>query len=109
LIQKTRKTGEGRGARLAHMSDSPTLAYPPRIDMVAIAATANIRRHYHISWTRDLFDHFIVDLHWGRIGTRGQTKSTSFADNNAATKFIASVLKKRASAQKRIGVPYQIL
>jgi predicted DNA-binding WGR domain protein len=82
---------------------------PARIDMVAISATANIRRHYRIINARDLFDHIVIDLHWGRIGTRGQSKSVSFAAQTDADKFVAQVLRRRASAKKRLGVGYQIL
>jgi predicted DNA-binding WGR domain protein len=87
----------------------PPLVVPHRIDMVAISATANIRRHYRISYTRDLFDHILVECQWGRIGTRGQSKSVSFADEADATGYVAHVLKRRASAKKRLGVGYQIL
>jgi predicted DNA-binding WGR domain protein len=87
----------------------PPLVVPHRIDMVAISATANIRRHYRISYTRDLFDHILVDCHWGRIGTRGQAKSVSFENDVDANRYVANVLKRRASAKKRLGVGYQIL
>jgi predicted DNA-binding WGR domain protein len=86
-----------------------TLTLPARIDMVAICAAANVRRHYRIIYARDLFDHIVVDLHWGRIGTRGQSKQICFAKQQEAEKFVAQVLRRRASAKKRLGVAYQIL
>jgi predicted DNA-binding WGR domain protein len=86
-----------------------TFSLPARIDMVAISDTANIRRHYRIICARDLFDQIVVDLHWGRIGTRGQSKQVSFAGQTEADKYVAQVLRRRASAKKRLGVAYQIL
>jgi predicted DNA-binding WGR domain protein len=86
-----------------------TFSLPARIDMVAISDTENIRRHYRIIYSHDLFDQIIIDLHWGRIGTRGQSKQVSFAGQTEADKFVAQVLRRRASAKKRLGVAYQIL
>jgi predicted DNA-binding WGR domain protein len=86
-----------------------TSPLPARIDMVAICPSANIRRHYRIIYARDLFDQIIIDLHWGRIGTRGQSKQVSFARQTEADKFVTQVLRRRASAKKRLGVAYQIL
>jgi predicted DNA-binding WGR domain protein len=88
------------------VNSSPLTA---RIDTVAICETANSRRHYHIIYARDLFDHIVVDLHWGRIGTRGQSKSISFAEKPDADKFAAQILRRRASAKKRLGVAYEVL
>lgn len=80
-----------------------------RIDMVAISETLNIRRRYRISVSHDLFNHVIVDLHWGRIGTRGCSTRHSFAAQTDAEKFVKEVLRRRTTAKKRLGVGYQLL
>lgn len=67
----------------------------------------NIARVYHLSVSIDLFGWTIVDRHWGRIGTAGQSRRESFRDIADAERLIASVRRRRASAQKRIGVPYK--
>ncbi|OYX47400.1 WGR domain-containing protein [Novosphingobium sp. CECT 9465] len=70
----------------------------------------NVARRYVISRSQDLFGVSIVELTWGRIGTRGQGKRLSFADAADAADaehFIAGLLRRRASATRRIGVPYR--
>ena len=82
-------------------------APPPQIHLQAIDKTRNIARGYRIDTSRDLFGHWIIDLHWGRIGTRGQSRTFSFAEIQAAQTFVRQTLSRRASARKRIGVAYE--
>lgn len=82
-------------------------ALPIRLHLQAIDRARNIARNYAIEASADLFGHIIVDLHWGRIGTKGQGRSLSFAETQDASKFVSLTLNRRASATKRIGVPYR--
>ena len=84
---------------------SPALAI--RLHLQAIDPARNIARRYAIEASADLFGHIIVDLHWGRIGTKGQGRTISFAYVPDATRFVRQTLNRRASATKRIGVGYR--
>lgn len=76
------------------------------IHLQAFAPERNVARRYSIALSSDLFGHWIVELRWGRIGTKGQGRRISFADEGAASRFVRSVLSRRASATRRIGVGY---
>jgi predicted DNA-binding WGR domain protein len=76
------------------------------IHLQALAPERNVARRYSIALSGDLFGHWIVELRWGRIGTRGQGRRISFPDKGAASRFVRSVLSRRASATRRIGVGY---
>jgi predicted DNA-binding WGR domain protein len=73
----------------------------------AIDPTRNLARQYTISLARDMFGRWVVDYRWGRVGTAGQGRRASFADDVAAQVFIGQLLKRRAGATRRIGVPYR--
>jgi predicted DNA-binding WGR domain protein len=79
---------------------------PAAIRLQAIDHGRNIARRYAIEASPDLFGHWIVALHWGRIGTKGQSRICSFAKQPDAARFVRTTLRRRASAQKRIGVAY---
>ena len=90
------------------MQTSPLCpALPLRLRLQAIVPARNIARRYAIEASADLFGHIIVDLHWGRIGTKGQGRTVSFAQVQDAARFVRQTLSRRASATKRIGVPYR--
>ncbi len=76
------------------------------IHLQAINPDRNVARDYRIALSMDLFGHWIIDLHWGRIGTRGQKRTVSFADAEHAVRFVRHTLTRRAGSQKRIGVAY---
>jgi hypothetical protein len=44
---------------------------------------------------------------FGRIGARGRTLRYEFANQAAATAFVRSRLRRRATAIRRLGVPYR--
>lgn len=73
----------------------------------AIDESRNIARDYRLSVSVDLFGWFIVERHWGRIGSKGQSVISSFSTQQAAERFIASIRTRRAGAKKRIGVGYE--
>lgn len=79
---------------------------PSPIELIAIDEPRNIRRRYRIEVCRDLFGFTLVETRWGRIGGRGQAAVHVFGDENDALAFVRRTLRRRASAERRIGVPY---
>ncbi|WP_230487970.1 WGR domain-containing protein [Novosphingobium sp. ES2-1] len=73
----------------------------------AVCGERNIARRYTVALSQDLFGASIVDFAWGRIGSRGQGRAVSFASEDEAARFARQLLRRRASAPKRIGVPYR--
>ncbi len=73
----------------------------------AICPERNVARRYSVALNRDLFGASIVEFARGRIGTRGQGRAVSFASEDEASRFARQLLRRRASAHKRIGVPYR--
>ena len=73
----------------------------------AVDPERNIARDYELLVTTDLFGWTLVERRWGRIGTAGQSSCSSFADQNAAAQMVASIRRRRESAQQRIGVGYR--
>lgn len=73
----------------------------------AVDRPRNIARRYSVALTKDLFGSAIVEFSWGRIGTRGQSRTVSFAQGSEADRFIAQLLRRRAGAPMRIGVAYR--
>ncbi len=75
----------------------------------AIDRDRNIARRYSIAVSQDLFGTAIVAFAWGRIGTRGQSRTISFAAADDAQRFVKQLLRRRAGARKRIGVGYRLV
>ena len=65
-------------------------------------------RAYRIDAGHDLFGRWSIEVTYGRIGRRGRSVTYSAADDAAAAAIVRNCLHRRASAPKRIGVPYQI-
>lgn len=65
-------------------------------------------RAYRIDAGQDLFGQWNIEVTYGRIGRRGRSVTYSAADDAAAAAIVRNCLHRRASAPKRIGVPYQI-
>lgn len=80
---------------------------PDPIELVALDPSRNIRRRYSISASLDLFGMIIVETCWGRIGACGQAQRHAFADRAAAERHIATTLRRRGTAEDRIGVAYR--
>lgn len=97
MIQTSRQTSCRLARKLARMET---------IHLVAIDSARNIRRRWSVSVIRDLFGQVMVETCWGRIGARGRSLTRSFADETQATRHIAALLARRASAVRRIGVAY---
>ena len=96
----TLESGQGQGVPMAQ-------SFECNDHWQAIDEKRNIARDYRISVSVDLFDWFIVERQWGRIGSRGQSVSSSFSTQQAAEGFIASIRARRAGAKRRIGVGYE--
>lgn len=84
-----------------------TAVLPPSpIDLIAVDFTRNVRRSYRIEIGQDLFGLVAVTISWGRIGTKGRSATVVFGHVDEAAAYVQALLRRRASAQKRIGVPY---
>lgn len=75
----------------------------------AVDRARNVARRYSIVQSTDLFGATLVEVGWGRIGTRGQGRTVSFAKSADAERFIKGLLRRRASAPKRFGVAYRTI
>ena len=80
---------------------------PCRCELVALDPARNIWRRYTITTSIDLFGIVIVESRWGGIGTYGKAKLRAFGDCAAAERYITTNLRRRGTAQKRIGLPYR--
>lgn len=78
------------------------------IQLEACDPARNIWRSYCITAGQDLFGNWIVAMNYGRIGSRGTTKTIVLADEEAVRRYVQQCLKKRETAPKRIGVGYSI-
>ena len=65
-------------------------------------------RAYRIDAGPDLFGHWLVQVTYGRIGAPGRTLTYSAADAGGARRIVHRCLARRATAPRRVGVPYQI-
>lgn len=65
-------------------------------------------RAYQIDPEHDLFGQWSIEVTYGRIVRRGRSVTYSAADDAGAAAIVRNCLHRRASAPKRIGVPYQI-
>ncbi|BAU94036.1 hypothetical protein MPPM_5431 (plasmid) [Methylorubrum populi] len=64
-------------------------------------------RSYRVEAGRDLFGTWVVAITFGRIGaTRGRTVTYIAGDELGAQRLARACLQRRASAPRRIGVPY---
>lgn len=87
----------------------PAIALFSPIELIATDPARNIRRRYAICVTPDLFGAYIVETSWGRIGARGQSKCFFFPDRAGAERHVAAILRRRGTAENRIGVAYRVV
>jgi hypothetical protein len=64
-------------------------------------------RSYRLEAGTDLFGAWLVDVTYGRIGTRGRRLRFVAGDEAEERKLVHKNLRRRATARKRIGVPYR--
>jgi predicted DNA-binding WGR domain protein len=68
----------------------------------------NIRRSYLIQAGQDLFDNWVMEINYGRIGRNGRKKTILLPDEDCTKEAVIKCLKKRTSATKRIGAGYRV-
>lgn len=64
-------------------------------------------RAYLLEAGTDLFGAWLVDVTYGRIGTRGRRIRYVVRDETEARNLVRENLRRRATAKRRIGVAYQ--
>ncbi|MFK3890598.1 WGR domain-containing protein [Sphingomonas sp. NPDC079357] len=82
-----------------------TLPYTA-IELVARNPVRGVHRRWRMQAARDLFGRFTVETAWGRIGAPGRTLMRSFAAEDEALRYVRALLRRRASAPRRLGVRY---
>jgi WGR domain len=65
-------------------------------------------RQYRVEAGTDLFGSWVVEITYGRIGTAGRSRCFVVRDEGEARRLAQSILKRRASAPRRIGVAYRV-
>ena len=80
-----------------------------RITMEARNPAGGCLRHYRVEAGTDLFGVWVVQISYGRIGSVGCSRSYVVRDEAEARRLTQSILKRRATAPRRIGVPYRTL
>jgi predicted DNA-binding WGR domain protein len=65
-------------------------------------------RAYRIEAGTDLLGDWVVDVIYGRIGTRGRRIRHVASDEAQARRIVRHCLQHRATAPRRIGVSYQL-
>jgi hypothetical protein len=79
-----------------------------RIRLDACDPTRRCWRAYRIEAGTDLLGDWLVDVTYGRIGSRGRTVRHVARDEADARRIVRHCLQRRATAPKRIGVAYQL-
>ncbi|AKH44313.1 putative DNA-binding WGR domain protein [Altererythrobacter atlanticus] len=77
------------------------------VHLRAVDPARNVARRYEIVATAGLFGEIIVQVDWGRIGTRGQSRRLSFPSEGEAGDYVRTLLRRRNTAHRRIGVAYR--
>jgi predicted DNA-binding WGR domain protein len=77
------------------------------IELHADDPTQNRRRAWRVVAGADLFGLWIAQVSFGRIGTTGRTMRHEFTSEAAAIRFVRRGLHRRATAVRRLGVPYR--
>ncbi len=80
-----------------------------RITLEARNPARGCLQHYRVEAGTDLFGVWVVEISYGRIGTVGRSRSFVVRDQAEARHLAQSILKRRATAPRRIGVAYRIL
>ncbi len=77
------------------------------IELEARNPEMNRMRRWSVQLGRDLFGMWVVDVEFGRIGSRGRQLRHVFTDQTAARAYVGKGLRRRATAPARIGVAYR--
>lgn len=87
----------------------PKIELDQPFDFEAHLSEKNIHRFYRIWMMRDMFSNLLVCVQYGRVGTYGRVRNYPVRNEQEDKSFIEKMLKKRAGAEKRIGVGYHCL
>jgi hypothetical protein len=79
-----------------------------RITLEARNPARRCSQHYRVEAGTDLFGSWVVEISYGRIGTAGWSRSYVVRDEGEARHLAQSILKRRATAPRRIGVAYRV-
>jgi hypothetical protein len=79
------------------------------IELQAVSPHGQHRRAYEIHVGQDLFDQLVVTIDFGVIGARGQRRMHLVADIAEAQAMVRRALRRRLTADRRIGVPYRVV
>lgn len=77
------------------------------VRLKAQAPYRNVARFYTLRKSTNLWGEVVVSSSFGRIGTHGNVTHRYFTDTSQAEAYIATTLRKRLNASKRIGCNYQ--
>ena len=75
----------------------------------AINPDKNIYRWYEIKQSHNLFGTWSLIISSGRIGTKGRTRVLPFKTKTEMTTTLQKILKKRLTAERRIGCNYALI
>lgn len=78
-----------------------------RLELLAVDHARNIARRYALEVSEDLFGFHVVETAWGRVGGWTTAKRVSFPTLAEADRLVSYHLRRRASAERRIGVAYR--
>ena len=78
-----------------------------RLELLAIDHGRNIHRRYAVELSQDLFGFHVLETAWGRVGGWTAAKRVAFATQAEANQVVLHHLRRRATAERRIGVAYQ--
>src|SRR5512135_3138293 len=85
---------------------------PPMLDFGIVLEARNPARrccrHYRVEAGTDLFGSWVVEISYGRIGTAGRSRSFVVRDEGEAQRLSRRLLKRRATASRRTGIPYRV-
>ena len=77
-----------------------------RIGLEARNPLANRMRRWSVEIGQDLLGMWLVDIEFGRIGSKGRRLQHVFFDEPTAHAYVGQALRRRATARARIGVAY---
>jgi len=78
------------------------------VELAAIDTSRNCRRRYRIEAAQDLLGAWLVTVTFGRLGSVGRSVTYVVDDEDQARRTVRACLRRRASAPRRIGVPYRV-
>ena len=79
-----------------------------RIALRAEDPARNVHREYELSCARDLFGELTIETRWGRVGAPGFVRRRPVSSLAEARALVRRLLRRRAGAEGRLGVPYRV-